>query len=143
VDYLVIMLGTNDCNPDLDLSAEDIADGMEKLIMLAEEEAPGLQGYIPEIIIVAPGAIRADFSGSPFAYELTDGAVRKSEDIGDLYKGIAEKHMCRAVDATGAVEVSDDCMHLTETGHRQLAELICREIKRDPASYDVELDLVP
>ena len=51
--------------------------------------------------------------------------------------------MCRAVDATGAVEVSDDCMHLTETGHRQLAELICREIKRDPASYDVELDLVP
>ena len=143
VDYLVIMLGTNDCNPGLDLSAEDIADGMEKLIMLAEEEAPGLQGYIPEIIIVAPGAIRADFSGSPFAYELTDGAVRKSEDIGDLYKGIAEKHMCRAVDATGAVEVSDDCMHLTETGHRQLAELICREIKRDPASYDVELDLVP
>ena len=85
VDYLVIMLGTNDCNTDLDLTAQQIAGGMETLVRLAEEEAPGIQGYIPEIIVTAPAAIRADYADSPFAYELTPEAVQKSEALGDLY----------------------------------------------------------
>ena len=143
VDYLVIMLGTNDCNTDLDLTAQQIAGGMETLVRLAEKEAPGIQGYIPEIIVTAPAAIRADYADSPFAYELTPEAVQKSAALGDLYREIAEKHMCRTVDATRAAEISDDCMHLSEKGHRQLAEMIYAEIKRDPASYNVEQDLVP
>lgn len=43
VDYAVIMLGTNDCNEELGLTAEDIAAGMETLVRMIEEEAPALQ----------------------------------------------------------------------------------------------------
>ncbi len=124
VDYVIIMLGTNDCDADLELSAGDIADGMEALVNMVEEETPALQGYVPEIIVAAPAAIQGDISRSPFAEKLTAESAQKSVDIGPLYKTIAERHMVRFADATSGIEVSSDCEHLTEKGHRQLAELL-------------------
>lgn len=123
VDYLIIMLGTNDCNADLGLSAADIADGMETLVRLAGENAPALQGYVPQIIVASPAAIGEGYRDSPFADNLTSESVRKSKDIAPLYEEIARRHGCVFVDAEGAAEVSRDCEHLTEKGHRQLAEL--------------------
>ena len=123
VDYVIIMLGTNDCNAGLGLSAEDIAGGMETLVRLAEEETPGLQGYVPEIIVAVPAAIRSDYENSPFAYELTPESVRKSQDIVPLYREIAEKHGAGFADAADGIDVSPDCMHLSEEGHRQIAQL--------------------
>lgn len=123
VDYLIIMLGTNDCNADLGLSAGDIAEGMETLVRLAEENAPALQGYVPQIIVAAPAAIGEDYRDSPFADNLTSESVRKSRDIAPLYEETARRHGCVFVNAEGTAEVSRDCEHLTEEGHRQLAEL--------------------
>ena len=76
VDYVIIMLGTNDCDVELGLSAEDIADGMESLVRTVEEETPALQGYVPEIIIAAPAAIQGDIEKSPFAGKITDLSVK-------------------------------------------------------------------
>lgn len=128
VDYVIIMLGTNDCNADLGLSAGDIADGMEKLVEIIEKETPALQGYVPEIIVAAPAAIQGDYENSPFAAELTPESVQKSIDIGPLYREIAERHGVLFADATSGVEVSPDCEHLTEEGHRQTAQLFSHVI---------------
>ena len=127
VDYVIIMLGTNDCDEELGLSAGDIADGMESLVKLVEEETPALQGYVPEIIVAVPAAIQGDIEKSPFADKLTQVSVRNSLDIGPLYREIAERHCVRFADA-GGMEVSSDCEHLTEEGHRQIAELFFRSI---------------
>ena len=132
VDYIIIMLGTNDCNAALGLSAEQIAGGMETLVRIAEEESPGLQGYVPEIIVAAPAAIQSDYEKSPFAFELTPESVQKSLDIGPLYREIAERHGMRFADATTGIEVSDDCEHLTEEGHRQIAKLFYETITAKP-----------
>lgn len=132
VDYLIIMLGTNDCNAGLGLSAEQIAGGMENLVKIAEKETPGLQGYIPEIIVTAPAAIQGDFENSPFAYELTPESVQKSHDIGPMYEELAKKHGMRFADATAGIEVSEDCEHLTEEGHRQMAKLLYEAILARP-----------
>ena len=132
VDYLIIMLGTNDCNAGLGLSAEQIAGGMENLVKIAEKETPGLQGYIPEIIVTAPAAIQGDYENSPFAYELTPESVQKSHDIGPMYEELAKKHGMRFADATTGIEVSEDCEHLTEEGHRQMAKLLYDAILARP-----------
>ena len=132
VDYVIIMLGTNDCNAELGLSADDIADGMEKLVKTVKEETPALQGYVPEIIVAAPAAIQGDYENSPFAEKLTPESVQKSVDIGPLYRKIAEKHGVRFADATRGIEVSPDCEHLSEEGHRQIAELLCEVIRQRP-----------
>ena len=129
VDYLVIMLGTNDCNAGLGLSAEDIAKGMENLVQLAEDTSPELQGYIPQIVVTVPPAITEDFSNSPFAWELSPASAQNSRDIAPLYREIAEKHGCLFVDASMSAEVSPDCMHLTEKGHEEMSELIYKALK--------------
>lgn len=129
LDIVVLMLGTNDCLADLGLTADDIAAGMESLVEIVEKMTPETQTYVPEIIIVAPGAIRADFRGRPFEAELDDGSVRKAREIAPLYEKIAKKHGCRFIDATESAEVSEfDSMHLSEKGHMKLAELIYSEI---------------
>lgn len=125
VDCVIIMLGTNDCDEEMGLSAADIAEGMETLVKMVEDETPALQGYVPEIIVAAPAAIQGDISLSPFAGKLTQESVRKSVDIGPLYREIAERHGVRFADATSGIEVSTDCEHLTEDGHRQIAGLFC------------------
>jgi lysophospholipase L1-like esterase len=132
VDYIIIMLGTNDCNAGLGLSAEQIAGGMETLVRIVEDEAPGLQGYVPEIIVAAPAAIQGDYERSPFAFELTPESVQKSIDIGPLYREVAARHMTRFADATSGIEVSPDCEHLTEEGHRQIAKLFYETITAKP-----------
>ena len=124
VDYIIIMLGTNDCNASLGLSAQQIADGMETLVRIVEREAPGLQGYVPEVIVTAPAAIQGDIGQSPFAFELTSESVQKSADIAPLYSEIAKRHGARFADASSGIEVSSDCEHLSEEGHRQIAELL-------------------
>lgn len=128
VDYVIIMLGTNDCDEELGLSAEDIADGMETLVKMVEDETPALQGYVPEIIVAAPAAIQGDIDKSPFAGKLTQESVRKSVEIGPLYREIAERHDVKFADATSGIEVSPDCEHLTEEGHRQIAKLFCEAV---------------
>ena len=125
IPLLIIMLGTNDCNEELGLSAEDIAAGMETLVSLAEKESPGLQGYVPQMIVAAPVPIGEDYEASPFAGELDPGSVRKSQALAPLYEKIADRHDCLFADAGARAEVSSyDCEHLTEKGHRQLAELL-------------------
>ena len=143
VDILIIMLGTNDCTPELGLSPEQIAGGMEKLITLTEQESPGLQGYIPEIIVTVPAAVSGDLAGSPFAFELSGEEAAKSRDIAPLYAEAAANHMCKFIDASESADVSPDCVHLSPAGHEQLAKLIYEEITRDPASYDIGEKLVP
>ena len=131
VDYVIIMLGTNDCDEELGLSAVDIADGMETLVRMVEEETPALQGYVPEIIVAAPAAIQGDIEKSPFADKLTEASVKNSLEIGPLYRKIAEWHGARFADTTSGIEISQDCEHLTEKGHRQIAELFFDVIKAE------------
>ena len=143
VDYLVIMLGTNDCIDGLGLTAEEIAGGMENLVNLAEEYSPELQGYLPEIIVVSPPGVRGDMWRSEFALEFSEAAMKKSYDIEPLFRDIAERHLIRFASGTEADVVVSDCLHLSEQGHRQLAEIIYTELTRPAEHYDVEQALAP
>ena len=125
LDTVVIMLGTNDCNVDLGLSAEDIAAGMEKLVLEVKNVAPDVQGFIPKMIIVVPGAIGENYMNSPFAYQLDESSCKKSRDIAPLYKALADKYGCLYLDGSEILETSEyDSEHLTVKGHEKLAELL-------------------
>lgn len=143
VDYLVIMLGTNDCAAGLGLTDEAIAKGMENLVVLAEETSAELQGYIPEIIVVCPAAIDCKWADESPEYGEVRRMMRQSRAIEPLYREIADRHLIRFASCIGAEVNLHDWVHLTEAGHRQAADIIYEEIIRDPASYDVEQALIP
>ena len=129
IDIVITMLGTNDCNAELNLSAEDIANGMELLIKTIEEYSLELQEFVPEIIIIAPAAILDDYANSPFADQLDEFSVIKSRAIAPLYKEIAKKHNCKFINCVDQIEVSPvDSEHLTLEGHAKLADLVYEKI---------------
>lgn len=137
VDIAVFMLGTNDCNVQLGLTKEQIADGMERLLLLAFDVFKKKQEYMPRVIIVAPAAIGPNWQNSFFAGELNDESVRKSYEIAPLYKELAKKYGCEFLDCTEILKVSDvDSEHLTEESHRRLAELLFEMIEEKKTDYD-------
>lgn len=130
IDVLIFMLGTNDCNWDLHLSADDIASGMELLIKTSLDACKEFQEKAPEILIIVPAAILPDYQDSPFADQLDDESVKKSQAIAPLYKKIAEKYGCLYLDCSNSIPVSTiDSEHLTEEGHSLLAGKVYEIIK--------------
>lgn len=141
IDIMVVMLGTNDCTIEQDMTAEEIAQDMRDFLDDTIELAAGYQGgFVPGIILTAPPLIRPEwrdsisnleglFEGWEDWQEVNDESVEKAAALADLYKQIAEEYNCIFVDA-GSCEVSrEDCIHLTAEGHAQLAELITEAIK--------------
>ena len=113
VDQLILMLGTNDTKPRFGLSPEDIAGGMERLVLRAKE-LPVWNTEQPEILIIAPAHIKA--AGDP-------AMGTKSAALGQLYRALAERHGCRFLDAEEiCVFNKTDGTHLTAASHRALAE---------------------
>lgn len=125
LDYIVYMLGTNDCNKDLKLDVNDIKDGMEKIIKTTIFDMSFMQKNMPKIIIVVPAAIKDDYKNSPLAYQLDDDSIKKSKTIAPLYKELCDKYNLEYLDCTDILEVSSiDSEHLTVDGHNKLAHLL-------------------
>ena len=127
IDILIIMLGTNDCIAGIDLDADDITEGMRNLIHAAKITSPELQGYVPEIIIVTPAALRLGAEYSFF--EEDPESARMSHELAARYERLAAEELTRHVNAAESADVSVlDGVHLSEEGHAQLAELIYEAI---------------
>ena len=132
VDIAVIMLGTNDCFQPTVGSAEEIRDGMAELVRVTRDFTLAKQGYEPQILLVSPAALKiVDRNLDPeteYARYVTE-AVARSEALAGLYKDLAERTGCAFLDAGGSELVSDlDGVHLTEEGHRILAEKLAEKL---------------
>lgn len=131
VDFIVFMLGTNDCATLLNLSPENIAGGMEQLLLkILQYRDNGETGNL-KIVLIAPPAIRNGFEQSPFAFQLDASSVMKSEAIVPLYRRLAEKYACLFLDASDLDVSTNDCEHLTIKGHKVLATRLAPLIKAD------------
>ena len=129
VDMLILMLGTNDCLPSYGLSAEEVAAGMEALILAVKAWA-GQNGTVcPTILLVAPPVMDDSILQTSAGSQETAEYIRKVRELGDLYRQLAEKHACLFADARDGIELSSlDHLHLTEKGHAQLAALLKRTL---------------
>jgi lysophospholipase L1-like esterase len=113
VDLLILMLGTNDTKPRFGLCPEDIAGGMEQLVLLAKE-LPVWRTGNPEILIISPSHIRGT----------RDPAMHtKSAALAPRYRALAERNGCSFLDAEEICVFNKiDGTHLTASAHRALAE---------------------
>lgn len=85
VSLLILMLGTNDTKERFGLSAEEIARGMERLARQAmSEDCWGPGG--PDLLVVAPPAIRPEVEHSPVAAAMGRGCAEKSRQLAEHYR---------------------------------------------------------
>lgn len=130
VDYLVIMLGTNDMKTVYGASLEEIAAGLNEIVLRAEKVMDLKQGYIPKILIVSPPEISTDILTGPFRDSFDEVSIEKSKRLSEFYKKVADKHGCGFLDAKQYIRPSvEDGLHLDAQGHKGLAEIIAKTVQ--------------
>lgn len=123
VDLLLIMLGTNDTKARFAATAANIAKGLERLVLKALSVSNAWRG-MPNILIIAPAPIEAEYISTYVVDEMGVGCYRKSKELAPLYQEIADRLHCHFLDAgsiRGMKMHPNDYMHLDKESHRLLA----------------------
>ena len=129
VDYLVIMLGSNDMKNIFNASPDAIASGLNEIVQKTEKVMDLKQGYVPKILIVSPPEITTDVLTGPFSGSFNEAAIDKSKRLAEFYKKVADKHGCMFLDAKLYIKPSkEDGLHLDPEGHKGLAEAIAKTL---------------
>lgn len=130
VDFLIIMLGTNDVKERFHATPANIAKGLERLT----HKAMTVQGAFrdqPNILLIAPPAIEEGYDKTEIFGEMGEGCVAKTQALASLYQQIADQLGCHFLDA-GSIDGIHmnpyDHMHLDKESHRLLAEKLAELI---------------
>jgi lysophospholipase L1-like esterase len=126
VDLVIIMLGSNDLKARLNLSAERIAEGMERLLGIIKSSTAGIDYSAPQILLLCPPHVSTET-----AYEDFFGMHEKSKRLGALYAALAQKYGCGFFDVSTVVSTADlpDGLHLSEKAHAVLGERMAALVK--------------
>lgn len=126
LDYMIIMLGTNDTKTHFHVNAAEIGYGMEELIIKAQHIL-AIKGSKAKILLVAPVPI------APVDDPMFDQtSAEKSQELGQVYQELAKTWGCLYLDAgTVTRELGVDGIHLLPSGHEALGKALAEMIISD------------
>lgn len=134
LDYIVLMLGTNDLQPRMHpepFKKSQMKEGLIKLIQLIHSLPEcGVNGAPSRILVIAPPPIKLA-KGRPEVSEKygCEKGVELSLEFGKLYKEVAEEYGCGFLDASLYAEAGDaDGVHFTQESHPALGIAIAEKI---------------
>ena len=128
VDVLVLMLGSNDLKPQFNAAPNEIALGIDSLVLLAQASGCGPGGAAPQILLVAPPALTQTSARS----ELWGFAGRQAmaRELPRLYRTVAEVRGTAFLDASAFVAGDPaDGVHLSPGAHSTLAPVIAAAVR--------------
>ena len=121
LDLLVVMLGTNDCKQRYSATAQNIADGLARLVTRAKQ-LPVWAGE-PKVLIVAPIMIDPRVHQVPrVGQEMGEGCVEKSRLLPGLMEQTARETGCEFMDCNPCVQPGEaDWMHFDADSQARFA----------------------
>lgn len=128
IDFIIVMLGTNDCKAVFDSLQEVVPQNLEKIIKTLS--AYTFQKYKEaKIILVTPPPIALDEKVEPKYH----GAAGRLHKLLPKYFELARKYHCVFIDAYTYLlpnfsVLNTDGIHLTESGYREVATQINRKM---------------
>lgn len=123
LDYVIIMLGTNDCKTANNASAEEIASGLTKIITTVKNNTDAY------IIIISPIYLGEKIGTEGYDLEFNQQSIATSKELSKHYLKVAEKYGCGFIDcAKIALASKIDEEHLDETGHSNLGKQVANFI---------------
>ncbi|MCU0296689.1 MAG: SGNH/GDSL hydrolase family protein [Candidatus Nanopelagicales bacterium] len=127
IDVVVLMLGTNDLQGPLELSARHSASGLWTLVDIVNRSAAGPDAGKPGCLVVAPPEI-ADPKG--FMGVFFTGREEQSRELTVHYRTICEQTGTAFLAASDVVEPSPvDGIHLSREGQRTLGHAVAQAVK--------------
>lgn len=122
LDYVVIMLGTNDCKSFYGVSAVEIAKGVAQVVRVVKRETAQ---HPPVILVVAPVHLGGEIWKPENDPQFDEKSLAVSRKLAANYKLMAEAAGCLFLDAASVAEPSEkDLVHLDEKGHAAIAEAV-------------------
>lgn len=122
LDVVVVLLGTNELKHEMNMSAEQVGQSMEKLLRIIKERPSQFRDTKPDILLLSP----------PIVNESTDycrkgdkylGATQKSQELSDVYQKLARSLGLQFV-SLRVVSPAEDGIHIDADGHAKVAELV-------------------
>ena len=127
LDLVILMLGTTDTKEMLNLSVDEITNGIRKLIKTIKKFKTLDNTISPKILIIVPPIVDETAN---FASQLFKGGTEKAKSLVNSYKKVAEEENVLYLDPTNEIFVNkEEGVHMDNNNHSKLAELIYNEIK--------------
>lgn len=122
IDIVIVMLGTADCKALMGLSAQDIATGMQQLILDIKNIKVVNNHPAPKIILLAPAVVSED---TELMHELFKGAGQKSAELVNLYADLALQEDIIFFDTNNVTKVDEtEGVHITAESHVTLGNAL-------------------
>ncbi|WP_047985172.1 GDSL-type esterase/lipase family protein [Ornithinibacillus californiensis] len=130
LDFVIIMLGTNDTKERFGLTAFNIAQGITRLALKASTTPAGRNGGYPRVLVLAPPPIGKGYYDTEVRYPMGDNCDIKSEALPTYLKEMLQNENIEYLNLGKQVSMNTiDYMHLDEDGHKLTAELVHIKIK--------------
>jgi len=128
LDYVVVMLGSNELKAEFNLSAQEVGDNLKMLIDVITNRSSQFREVKPQIVIVVPPVLdeTTEYSSLGDKYK---GAYEKSKALRGIYAKVAEETDSLFLDIQDQLEVGSDGVHLLPEAHKVLAQAICNLLK--------------
>ena len=127
LEYMILMLGTNDCKARFAALPKNIADGLQRLIETAQRADVWRNG--PQILIIAPTPIEEGSDIYPIGRDMGP-CSKKSEMLAEEYALWAKEDGCDFLDAAPFTRMNQyDYMHMDIESHARLADKVAEIVK--------------
>lgn len=137
VDFVILMLGTNDLKTAYHKSAEMIASSIGRMIAEIHDYLLLKQGFAPQVLLMSPASLSMSVLSGDFSDTFGYDSVMNSKKLAKLYAKIAEKTGSLFLDIDPFTEVSSvDGVHLTEESHTALAHKLNRMIREYYSAHE-------
>lgn len=125
VDLVIIMLGTNDLKARFNLTANDIALGIQRLAVEVARSDAGSDGTAPRVLLAAPvSVIETGVLADIFA-----GATQKSQALPETLAQVAKAQNAGFVDLNSIARVDPvDGIHLDAVAQRAIGKEMARAV---------------
>ena len=127
LEYITIMLGTNDCKTKFNSTAEIIGDGIEILINQVK-----VFDSNTKILLISPIFLADGVGEKGYDEEFDRNGVEVSKQLKSVYKSIADKYDCMFLAASDYAYPDDsDREHMNIEGHKSLAKAVADILIKD------------
>ena len=129
LDLVIIFMGSNDFKSRYALTAEDVAFGVNQLIVKTMDHVSCFKNGEPKILLITPPPT-GPLVGSIFEY-MFKGSEETSKHLAKHFATVAGWYGIPVIDAGQHIASSKhDGIHLDQDAHQKLGQVVAEEVKR-------------
>ncbi len=122
LDKVIVLLGTNELKHEMNMTAEQVGESMERLLTIIKNRPSQFRGTTPEVLLLSPPIIneQTEYCRAGDKYV---GATEKSKKLTEIYRTLSTKMNIGFI-ALDSVVVGVDGIHIDDGQHALVAHLV-------------------